>query len=123
MVYVTTTSVIMTLQKELVHQWVDCDLEGVEFLQHPHRHMFHIEAEVVVGKNDDSREIEIILCKRAIEKYIDDTYPDGNMKNTSCEVLAHNIGMFLHETYNSNWIRVKVLEDGENGSNCTLEFS
>ena len=66
----------MTLQKELTHQWEDCDLEGVEFLKYPHRHMFHIEAEIVVSKNDDSREIEIILAKRAIEKFIDESYPD-----------------------------------------------
>ena len=109
------TSVIMTLQKELTHQWEDCDLEGVEFLKYPHRHMFHIEAEIVVSKNDDSREIEIILAKRAIEKFIDESYPDGNMKNTSCEVLGYTIWKFLCDKYNVDQVAVKVMEDGENG--------
>ena len=106
----------MTLQKELTHQWEDCDLEGVEFLKYPHRHMFHIEAEIVVSKNDDSREIEIILAKRAIEKFIDESYPDGNMKNTSREVLAKHIWDFLHSTYRASEISVQVMEDNENGA-------
>ncbi|HIG71897.1 MAG TPA: hypothetical protein EYQ46_17960 [Myxococcales bacterium] len=92
------------------------DLEGVEFLKHLHRHMFHIRAEIVVSKNDDSREIEIILAKRAIEKFIDDSYPDKNMGNTSCEVLASKIWNFLSAEYGTVEMGVTVLEDNENGS-------
>ena len=54
-------SIFVQFRKEGIHCYPDAPA-GVEFLKHPHRHMFHFKATVSVEHND--RDIEFILFKR-----------------------------------------------------------
>ena len=56
--------IFVTFQKEGIHRYPDAP-EGVEFLRHPHRHMFHFRVEIEVFHDD--RDIEFILFKRELE--------------------------------------------------------
>lgn len=98
--------VVVRLQFEGVHCWPECDLPGVEFLRSPHRHIFHVEARRLVEHSD--RDVEIILLKRAMEKFCREMYRDAGRK--SCEDMA----MELIAAF--DLASCQVLEDGENGA-------
>lgn len=121
------TNVIVNLQVEGIHQWTDIrerykdypELANVHFLEHPHRHMFHIEAKKRVSHDD--RDIEIILLKRGIQEYISINYGTAmlkgevhNFNDMSCEMIAAD----LVEAFGLNYC--KVLEDGENGAEVVV---
>ena len=56
----------VSFQKEGIHKFPGAkDLPGVEFLQYPHRHMFHFY--VTLQVRHDDREVEFILFKRELE--------------------------------------------------------
>lgn len=101
------TNIIINLQHEAVHQWSGCDLEEVLFLKFPHRHIFHICCKKEVTHDD--RDVEIILLKRKVKKYLEDMYPKtfGDM---SCEMIAKELVNIFELEYCS------VLEDNENGA-------
>jgi hypothetical protein len=101
------TNIIVNLQHEALHQWSDCSLKGVEFLKYPHRHIFHICCKKEVTHDD--RDIEIILLKRKINKYLNEMFPKtfGEM---SCEMIAK----LLLNCFELNYC--SVLEDNENGA-------
>lgn len=106
------TTVWVTFQKEGIHCYpAAAELEGVEFLQHPHRHMFHFRAEVEVFHDD--REIEFILLKRELSDRYDESI---NMNYKSCEMLAQGLLTYLMEKYPKRDITVSVSEDNENGA-------
>ena len=106
------TTIIVKLEYEALHCWpqvVDMlpNLPEIHFLQYPHRHIFHIKLEKVVTHAD--RDIEIILFKREVLKYLQDRF-NGDLKNWSCEMLAtHLLNKFDCHS-------VEVLEDNENGA-------
>lgn len=114
----TRINVIVKLQVEALHCWpgvVDHypELSDVGFLQFPHRHIFHITAKKAV--NHDDRDIEIILFKRNILRYLNAKYFDPalnvlQLKATSCEMLAKELSKEFVLEY------CEVLEDGENGA-------
>lgn len=90
------TYIGVRLDVEGLHFWPDAaKIEPtVAFLQHPHRHRFFIEAKKVVSHHD--RDIELILFKRLINKYLHNKYFDTklqlmNFKNNSCEMLANEL--------------------------------
>ena len=56
--------IFVTFQKEGIHCYPDAP-KGVEFLKHPHRHMFHFRVDIEVFHDD--RDIEFILFKRELE--------------------------------------------------------
>ena len=99
--------VVVTLKVEGVHAWPDCPLSEVEFLKHPHRHMFHIKA--IKNVNHGDRDIEIIMLKRKIESHLETNY-SGNFKSMSCEHIAE----YLIDVF--DLYACEVLEDGENGA-------
>ena len=105
------TNIIVTLQHECVHQWSKCDLEEVLFLKFPHRHIFHITCKKEVTHQD--RDIEIIMLKRNLNKFLEDMYPKtfGDM---SCEMIAEELLKVFELNY------CKVLEDNENGAEVWL---
>jgi len=122
---VPVTYVIVTLQVEGIHNWpeVEAFVEGVSFLKHPHRHMFHIKATAKVDHDDRAK--EIILLKREILQYLyrtyNDTFPVGPgvtyvpvepvaFGSRSCEMIAKD----LCEAFDLR--SCEVLEDGENGA-------
>lgn len=102
------TNVIVNLQWEGIHQWSACPIEEVKYLRNPHRHMFHICCKKAVSHDD--RDIEIIQMKHFILQYLELEYPDHNLGETSCEMLAKKIATRFGLNYCS------VLEDGENGA-------
>lgn len=105
------TSVYCTFRREDFHCRPEAP-EEVAFLRTPHRHVFHARVDVSVLHDD--RDIEFILLKRKLEAFVADVVV--NMKgNKSCEMIAEKICRYVIETYEPNWVKVDVSEDGENG--------
>jgi len=106
-----TTEVFCRLQVEGTHSWPACDVEGVDFLRHVHRHIFHVEARVVVDHPDRDR--EFIDLKRELTQHfreMEDIYGCVNFGAKSCEMIgAELIHLF-------DLSSVTVSEDGENGA-------
>ncbi len=109
----TKTYIWVTFQKEGIHKYpAAAELEGVEFLQYPHRHMFHFKVQVEVFHDD--RDLEFILFKRELEAL----YDEGTMQldYKSCEMMAKDVIAYVQEKYPGRDIEVNVSEDGENGA-------
>ena len=105
------TTIISRLQVEGVHQWSKCPHEEVKFLRDAHRHIFWIECEREVFHDD--RDVEFIMFKREITKYLVDKYNDGEclkFNNMSCEMIAKELLVKF------NLERCSVFEDNENGA-------
>lgn len=105
------TTIIVKLQYEALHNWPEVaniltETPEIHFLQYPHRHIFYITLEKQVTHSD--RDVEIILFKRAVLKYLEEKYI-GHLGAMSCEMLAQD----LLEQYECSM--VEVLEDNENG--------
>jgi hypothetical protein len=106
------TFVYCSLHFEATHCWPECPFEEVAYLRVPHRHMFHIVAYVPV--HHDDRDVEFIMLKHKIEKYLRSTYPQHDFGSKSCEMIAKElIGQFSLSGCN-------VSEDGENGAMVTF---
>jgi hypothetical protein len=105
----------VTFQKEGIHCYPDAP-EGVEFLKHPHRHMFHFRVELEVFHDD--RDVEFILFKRELEGLFDNGVMELDYK--SCEMLAQELHTYISEKYPHRDIVIEVSEDGENG--CRMYF-
>lgn len=67
-------TVHFTTRFEALHLWKDAP-SAVEFLRHPHRHVFHMRGELVVGHAD--RDVEFILLKREVEGWLAETLDAG----------------------------------------------
>lgn len=107
------TYVFCQLQVEGIHCWPDCPLPEVIYLKSPHRHIFHIRAEIQVSH--DNRDVEFIQLKHKIHKYLHDNfwsdqYQCFNFRTFSCEQIA----TFLIVTF--DLVKCEVNEDGENGA-------
>lgn len=109
----------VTFQKEGIHKYpaalTDPRLKDVEFLGHPHRHIFHFRVGVSVVHND--RDIEFILFKRELKNL----YANGTMQMDykSCEMLAEELIEYIAKQYPDRKIEVSVSEDNENGATLT----
>ena len=108
-------SIFVQFRKEGIHCYPDAPA-GVEFLKHPHRHMFHFKATVSVEHND--RDIEFILFKRELESIFDSGAMEVDYK--SCEMLAEELIDYITDKYPNRVISVEVSEDGEIGA--TLSY-
>lgn len=82
----------------------------IQFLEHPHRHLFQVSVKISVDHHD--RELEFFLVKWALEKFI----TDGDQNHKSCEMIASDIlEQHLIPQYGSGrYYEVTVSEDGEN---------
>lgn len=96
-----------------IHSWPGCDVPGVEFLQHPHRHIFYAVIKFEVTHND--RDIEFIEMKRQIDRYIAEHYREKNLGSKSCEDIAEDIMSAFTADY------ISVFEDNENGAEIYAE--
>lgn len=104
--------IFVTFQKEGIHCYPEAP-EGVEFLKHPHRHIFHFRVDIEVWHDD--RDIEFILFKRELELlYGENGTLDLDFK--SCEMLADNLAEYIQDTYPGRDLKIEVSEDGENGA-------
>jgi len=108
----------ITMQFEGIHKYPAAlenpALKDVEFLGYPHRHMFHVKAELEVFHDD--RDLEFILVKRDLVK----AQATGviQLDHKSCEMIADDIAAYLKKMYPGRWISIDVSEDGENGCHC-----
>ncbi len=110
------TQIIINLQVEGLHMWESLDEsthEEVKYLKYPHRHIFKIKAYKLVTHAD--RDIEIIMLKRNVSRYLETQYYDPdfnccNFESRSCEMIAQELAVLF------NFDEVEVLEDGENGA-------
>ena len=103
----------VTFQKEGIHCYPDAP-KGVEFLRHPHRHMFHFKVEIEVFHDD--RDVEFILFKRELENL----YETGTLQldYRSCEMMADELADYIRINYANRRLTITVSEDGENGATC-----
>ena len=107
--------IFVTWQKEGIHQYPGAP-KGVEFLQYPHRHMFHFKVEIDVFHDD--RDIEFIQFKRWLENlYKEDVI---QLNNKSCEMIADNLAEEIQSKYPGRYVKISVAEDNENG--CEMEY-
>ena len=111
------TFIWVTFQKEGIHCYpMAKNIDGVEFLAHPHRHMFHFK--VVIQVFHDDREIEFILFKRELENLYQNETLQLNYK--SCEMIARELLQYLDSNYGSmdrhRHVEIIVSEDNENGA-------
>ena len=108
--------IFVTWQKEGIHQYPGAP-KGVEFLQYPHRHMFHFKVEIDVFHDD--RDIEFILLKRELEGL----YDEGTLEldHKSCEMIADELAHQIQIKHPGRHIRIEVSEDGENGCDNTYQ--
>ena len=106
-----TNYIWVTNQKEMIHKYPNAP-EGVEFLKHPHRHLFKFKTYIQVYHDD--RDIEFILVKRHIDNYLNDL--NKNLKTKSCEMISNYLAENLQLNYPNRDIKIEVSEDGENGS-------
>lgn len=102
-------SVVFRIAFEALHCWPDAS----NYLRHPHRHLFHVEGELVV--TGDNREVEFIELGRQVKNHISvkfHTSEDAlvDLGSTSCEQLAEMIA----EQF--SLFRCSVFEDSENGA-------
>ena len=111
-----SSSIWVTFQQEGMHYYNGAP-EGVGFLKHSHRHIFHFTAEVQV--HHDDRDIEFILFKRELQGL----YNNGVLEadNKSCEMLANDLIDIITNRYPNRWVKVTVSEDGENGATVFQE--
>lgn len=116
----TKDKIWFTFQKEGIHRYPAAEtapeLEGVRFLAHPHRHIFHFRVDLQVFHDD--RDVEFILAKRWAESL----YAEGVMEIDfkSCEMLARELLTKINERWPNRDISVSVSEDDENGA--VLEY-
>jgi hypothetical protein len=84
--------------------------ERIRFLEHEHRHVFHVTVKIAVTHLD--RELEFFRVQWALSDFIQ----GGNQNHKSCEMIAQGIlEQHLIPNYGSNrYYEVTVSEDGEN---------
>ena len=58
----------------------------MKYLEHPHRHMFHIDARREVFHDD--RDVEFIVFKRMMKDYIEKTYYNHEIDCCDFEVVS-----------------------------------
>ena len=105
--------VYCTVIKEGYHKWEGAKAyPEVSYLADKHRHLFHYKISVSVEGND--REIEFIMLKHKMEKFISSAFSVDDMG--SCESQAERIVEELKVMYPHRDYKVQVSEDGENGS-------
>lgn len=108
-----TTMIWVTFQKEGIHKYpAAADIEGVEFLQYPHRHIFHFKVWIEVFHDD--RDIEFILFKRWLESLYADSILTLDYK--SCEMISDDLYEKILVQYPDRNVHIEISEDGENGS-------
>ena len=110
--------IFVTFQKEGIHKYPGAP-EGVEFLQYPHRHIFHFRVEIDVFHDD--RDIEFILFKRELERlyFEGDEGPTLELDYKSCEMMADDLSEYIYEKYPHRNFTITISEDGENGAVCS----
>lgn len=110
-------AITIRTQFEGIHCWPEAP-EEVGFLQHSHRHIFQIRANIKVEHND--RDVEFIMLKHHVDNWLNTKYnnDEGNvwdMGRMSCEDVAEQIVEVICDFVGPHrTVTVFVSEDGEN---------
>jgi hypothetical protein len=99
-------TVVVTFSFSGVHSWPGCPDGAVQFLRHPHRHLFAVEGSKAVTHAE--REVEIVGLRDAMLQHCLAHFSGPH--HLSCESMA----LALAEAF--GLVRCRVLEDGENGA-------
>ena len=110
------STIVVKTQFEGIHQYLDAP-DRVDFLREPHRHTFYVEVEMRVEHFE--RELEFILVKRALQRYLN---VEPFAVTDSCETMASKICNYLVRIYGQRDIRCCVYEDNENGGCVYYEY-
>jgi hypothetical protein len=105
---------IVKFSFEGFHKWSKAPRGSI--LRNLHRHIFHCEVWVSQSAIDNSREVEYLELKGALDKI---KFSFLNNSNDSCETIAENIRSWVEKEYPGRKTKVFVFEDNENG--CCLE--
>lgn len=108
--------IYVKFQREGIHKYpaagTELALNDVNFLQFPHRHIFHFKVWIEVEHND--RAIEFIQFKRWLEMlYSENTL---QLDYQSCEMMCENLYAAINARYPSKDVWIDVSEDNENGA-------
>lgn len=111
-----STMIWVTFRREGIHFYPGAtdnpDLRDVNFLGHPHRHIFHFKIWIEVFHDD--RDIEFIQFKRWVEGlYLEKTL---ELDHKSCEMMSDDLNDTITGRYPGRKVWIEVSEDGENGS-------
>lgn len=101
--------IFIKTQFEGFHDYPDAPDE-VKFLKNTHRHIFHVKVWIEVFH--DNRDIEFILFKRFVDKFL--KMRPLNFK--SCEMISDDLYFDISNNYPAREIRIEISEDNENGS-------
>ena len=104
-----------------LHNWPEASLfagKDVTFLEHPHRHTFHVKASLQV--TDSDREVEFFVFQKEIDTIIESLYPEEglvrHLGRRSCETMAEEIIDVLRDKDYKGPLVVEVWEDDEVGA-------
>jgi len=110
------TYIYVRTQFEALHHW-DKAPKRVDFLKHPHRHVFHVKAKI---ETFEDREQEFFLVQEDLDSIVCNMLTfDSSCAvpalNRSCEMAAAQIFMEMQKI-GYNIVEVDVSEDDENGA-------
>ena len=90
------TNIVVKFQVEGVHNWPEASKfePTMKYLEHPHRHMFHIDARREVFHDD--RDIEFIQFKRWLEGLYEGTL---ELDYKSCEMISDALATEIQNKY------------------------
>ena len=115
----------VTWQKEGIHKYpaalTDPGLADVQFLGHPHRHIFHFRVWIDVFHND--RDVEFIQFKRWCESLYSGHGAVLSLDYKSCEMMADDLYIQIASRYPGRVVHIEVSEDGENGALIKYELT
>lgn len=113
------TSIFINTSFEAVHTYKDAP-EVVKYLRYPHRHIFEVSLDIEVFHDD--REIEFIILKSDINRFLQLKYGSKDIGGKSCEMIAKEIVEHVCKSVTDTdemkprAITCIVSEDGENGA-------
>lgn len=107
----TDSTVWVTAEFAHLHHWPEAP-PTVDYLRHPHRHLFKVKLFVRVGH--DNRDVEFLHLQGNLQQYIDDNL--RHQRSTmSCEQMAEMVARaMMRRGYHVT--ACEVSEDGENGA-------
>lgn len=83
---------------------------AVSFLNHPHSHMFNVDAQIEVFHND--RELEFLLVEDFLKDTLEDVRGRQNDTAISCEMFADLVYNRLAAKFGWRDMVITVSEDG-----------
>ena len=112
-------NIIIKTQFPALHAWKDCPIKDVEFLKHPHRHVFYVTVKIPVIHNN--RQIEFFIVKRSLEEHIRKYFYDQYLGGQSCEDICESLSAFIQHDF-GGCSYISVMEDNENGAEINFKI-